>query len=587
MKTGIIPILPLRSRRSASGPFRSDRRSSGRGRLLALLALGLAALPSAPLRAQTAPAEPAGQPEAAVPAPGEPWTLEACIRYAQQHNTEVQQRALEVERNDIELSTARYSRLPDLNASLGGDASFGRALTSDNTYRDNNQTSGSLNVSASMPLFQGMRINHQIKAGKLDLAAAVQDLERIREDVAINVMTLYLQVLYYKELVGVSRRQLELSTLQAERSRGLAAEGKEPESAVYESEALAANDRMTLTQTRNELQLALLDLSQALNRESAAGFDVVFPELDSLTIETLHRTAGSVDAVYAYAAENRPHIKAERLRLGSSEHAVDIARSALYPSLSLSGGYGTGVYSADDSKFWAQIRHNSREYVGLSLGIPIFNRRASRNNVRTAKIAVRNQQLAVTAAEQALRKEIEQAWYYADAAYAKYLSAAAALASAEVAFRYEEQKAARPSSISATPRRAWRRLPRKPCRPNTSSSSAPRFWTTTAASRCGSDPVSEPGSGVPTERRREGAQRGFPPPSSPLQITCHRLRPHSSAPASGRSRHVREARDANFRAERRQSRKFDLLLQRLARTRLGWNGLKICSSSIRPYRPSW
>ena len=346
MKTGIIPILPLRSRRNASGPVRSDRRSSGRGRLLALLALGLAALPSAPLRAQTAPAEPAGQPEAAVPAPGEPWTLEACIRYAQQHNTEVQQRALEVERNDIELSTARYSRLPDLNASLGGDASFGRALTSDNTYRDNNQTSGSLNVSASMPLFQGMRINHQIKAGKLDLAAAVQDLERIREDVAINVMTLYLQVLYYKELVGVSRRQLELSTLQAERSRGLAAEGKEPESAVYESEALAANDRMTLTQTRNELQLALLDLSQALNRESAAGFDVVFPELDSLTIETLHRTAGSVDAVYAYAAENRPHIKAERLRLGSSEHAVDIARSALYPSLSLSGGYCTGVYRA-------------------------------------------------------------------------------------------------------------------------------------------------------------------------------------------------------------------------------------------------
>ena len=122
MKTGIIPILPLRSRRNASGPVRSDRRSSGRGRFLALLALGLAALPSAPLRAQTAPAEPAGQPEAAVPAPGKPWTLEACIRYAQQHNTEVQQRALEVERNDIELSTARYSRLPDLNASLGGDA---------------------------------------------------------------------------------------------------------------------------------------------------------------------------------------------------------------------------------------------------------------------------------------------------------------------------------------------------------------------------------------------------------------------------------------------------------------------------------
>lgn len=67
---------------------------------------------------------------------------------------------------------------------------------------------GSFDVSASMPLFQGMRINRQIKAGKLDLAAAVQDLEKAREDVSINIMTLYLDVLYNKELVGVAERQL-------------------------------------------------------------------------------------------------------------------------------------------------------------------------------------------------------------------------------------------------------------------------------------------------------------------------------------------------------------------------------------------
>lgn len=400
----------------------------------ACAAVWLAALP---LRAQQTDPSPATP---AAPAPGTPWTLAECIAHAQQNNTQVQQRQLQVERSDIELSTARYSRLPDLNASIGGDASFGRALTSDNTYRNNNQTSGSLNVSASMPLFQGMRINHQIKAGKLDLAAAIEDLERIREDVAINVMTLYLQVLYSKEMVGVAERQLELSTQQALRSRELAAAGKQPESAVYESEALAANDRMTLTQSRNDLQLALLDLSQALNRESAAGFDIVEPVLDSVALETLHHL-GNPDAVYAYAAENRPHIRAEKLRLESSEHAVDVARSALYPTLSLSGGYGTGVYSADDSKFWAQMRHNSREYVGLSLGIPIFNRHATRNNIRTARIAVRSQQLAVTEAERALRKEIEQAWYNADAAYAKYRAADAAFASAEVAFSYEQAKA--------------------------------------------------------------------------------------------------------------------------------------------------
>ena len=387
--------------------------------LFAALCTAAAALCAMSAEAQTAPAAPQA---AAAPAPGTPWSLDDCIGYALANNIDVQQRALQVEQNEVELSTAKYSRLPDLNASIGGDASFGRVLSSDNTYKDNNQTSGSLNISTSLPVFQGMRINRQVKGGKLDLAAAMQDLERAREDVSINVMTLYLEVLYNKELTDVAERQLALSTLQATQSRELVAAGKQPESARYESEALMAKDQLSLTQARNDLQLALLNLSQALNRESAAGFDVVVPELDSVTLASLHRL-GTADGVYNYAVENRPHIKAERLRLESSENSVLIAKSALYPSISLSGGYGTGVYS------------------GLSMNIPIFNRRATRNNIRSAQLSARSQRLALTEAELALRKEIEQAWYNADAAYSKYRSAGVALASAEVAFAYEQQKA--------------------------------------------------------------------------------------------------------------------------------------------------
>ena len=369
--------------------------------LFAALCTAAAALCAMSAEAQTAPAAPQA---AAAPAPGTPWSLDDCIGYALANNIDVQQRALQVEQNEVELST------------------------------------GSLNISTSLPVFQGMRINRQVKGGKLDLAAAMQDLERAREDVSINVMTLYLEVLYNKELTDVAERQLALSTLQATQSRELVAAGKQPESARYESEALMAKDQLSLTQARNDLQLALLNLSQALNRESAAGFDVVVPELDSVTLASLHRL-GTADGVYNYAVENRPHIKAERLRLESSENSVLIAKSALYPSISLSGGYGTGVYSADSDKFWAQMRHNSREYVGLSMNIPIFNRRATRNNIRSAQLSARSQRLALTEAELALRKEIEQAWYNADAAYSKYRSAGVALASAEVAFAYEQQKA--------------------------------------------------------------------------------------------------------------------------------------------------
>ena len=118
------------------------------------------------------------------------------------------------------------------------------------------------------------------------------------------------------------------------------------------------------------------------------------------------------------------------------------ARSALYPSLSLRGGYGTGVYSSMEEGFGTQFRRNGSEFVGVSMSIPIFNRRATRGSIRTAQIAARTQRLALVEAERSLRKEIEQAWYNADAAYVKYRSAGTALAAARIAFAYEERKAA-------------------------------------------------------------------------------------------------------------------------------------------------
>lgn len=378
---------------------------------------------------------------AQIPASDGRWSLDDCIGFALSNNTGVQKTALQVEQRNINLSTSKFSRLPDLNASLGYNASFGRSTGDDNTYVSENQQTGNLDVSASMPLFQGLRINKQIKSDKLDLAAAVQDMERAREDLGVNIMTLYLKVLYNKEMVSIAQRQLDLSTLQATRSRELASAGKQPESTVYESLALQSNDALALTQARNDLQLALLELSQALNRESAAGFDILEPSLDSLLSSALGPGAGTPEDVYLYASETRPHIKAERLRAESSQNAVGIARSALYPSLSLRGGYGTGVYSSLNTGFWPQFRQNSSEFVGVSMNIPIFNRRATRNNIRTAQVAARTQQVALTEAEQALRKQIEQAWYNASAADAKYRSATAALASAEIAFTYAQRKA--------------------------------------------------------------------------------------------------------------------------------------------------
>ncbi|MFR5871813.1 MAG: TolC family protein [Alistipes sp.] len=288
-------------------------------------------------------------------------------------------------------------------------------------------------------------IKHDIAGQKFSLQASLKDLERAREDVSLNVTSLYLQVLLNKEMVKVAENQVELSRQQVERSELLVKNGRNPESDLYESKALLANDEMNLTQSRNTLLLSLLDLSQALNLENKDGFDIRMPDLGNITIASMSRmeTPGTV---YDYAVGNRPRILAEQLRLKSSEKALLSAKSAFYPSISLGAGYSNGYYfsiyeGARNAAFFNQLKNNGSEYIGLSINIPIFNRNATRNNVRMAQNNIRIQELAITEAQLALRKEIEQSYYSADAAYQKYLSAEKSLAAAREAFRYQKEKA--------------------------------------------------------------------------------------------------------------------------------------------------
>ena len=159
-----------------------------------------------------------------------------------------------------------------------------------------------------------MRIKHDIAAQKLSLQAAMQDLARAREDVSLNVTALYLQALLNKELVRVAESQVALSMAQIERSRLLVESGKSPESELYESRALLAKDSLTLTQARNTLTLSLLDLSQALNREDATGFDIRMPELGTIQIGAMS-SMESPSVIYEYAVGNRPSVQAEKYRL--------------------------------------------------------------------------------------------------------------------------------------------------------------------------------------------------------------------------------------------------------------------------------
>ena len=346
------------------------------------------------------------------------------------------------------MNTAKNSRLPNLNASASQSWEFGRGLTADNTYTNSNNSHTSFTLGSSVPLFTGFKTSRTIQLNQLQLEAATADLEKARNDISVQVAQAYVQILYNNELCDVAQRQVTVDSLQTVRLRQMFADGKASGAQVAQQEATLAQSRLTLTQALNDRHISLLTLSQLLELPSPEGFDVEVPEYDTTVISST-ADIPSPEAIYEEALVVRPEIRAEQLRLQGTEKNIGIARSALLPTLDLNAGLGTSYNQTSgwtSESFGRQMHNNFNQYVGLNLNIPLFNRFATRNNIRSARLSRDNQSLVLDNTRKALYKEIQQACYNTIAVAAKYASCQEALKSSTAAFdlmqaKYEYGKA--------------------------------------------------------------------------------------------------------------------------------------------------
>lgn len=344
------------------------------------------------------------------------WTLRECISYAAENNINIKQQELNVESQKNTLNTAKSSRLPGISASANQNFNFGRGLTIDNTYANRNTQSTSFGIGADLPLYTGGQINHTIKARKLDHQTAIADLQYAKDNISIQVVSAYLEVLFQKDLLKVSADQIELSKMQEKRIQTLFDNGKCAEIDLAEIKASVANDQLSYVQQENNYHLALLTLTQLLEYPTPDSFDVATPSTDDYNINII---LPEPNKVYAEATMVKPQIEAQTLRLKSAEENIRIARSGYYPNISLSAGISTNYYKTSGfyaAPFSDQMRDNLNKSFSLSLSIPIFNRFNTRNSIRSAKLQHNTQLLQLEETRKTLYKEIQQAYYNAIAA---------------------------------------------------------------------------------------------------------------------------------------------------------------------------
>ncbi len=373
------------------------------------------------------------------------WSLERCINYALENNIMIRQQELNSQVSENTLFQSKMSRLPSLNANTQQSFNFGRTLDfRTNTYIDRNTQSFSYNSSTQLTLFNGFQISNTIKQNNLNLMASLADLERLKNDISLNIASAYLQILFSKELLNIAEGQLNITKQQVDRTRRLVEAGSLPQGNLLEIQAQEASENLRVVNANNQLTLSYLALTQLLELPTAEDFLIEVPDFDYIPVTSPDY---QVEPVFEAALKTQPQIKRSELQVASSETGLSIAKGRRSPRLFLSGSYGSGYQRVTSETagyeappFEQQIRNNQSTTFAMGMAIPIFNAWQVNTAIANARIGVINAEYSMQRTKNQLYQEIQQAYADVVAAHENFLASEKALVSIEESFRHTEQR---------------------------------------------------------------------------------------------------------------------------------------------------
>jgi len=372
-------------------------------------------------------------------------TIQQAVDNTLNNNLTIKQAQFSAAITEENLTQSKYALYPNLNASVNPNLTFGRGLDQ-TTFQVTNQTSlfTSGNLSTNVDLFQGFSKINQIRQNKFLLAADKTNVEKVKNDLILNVVTAYLQVLYNTDLERASKEQLDIANKTLTRENALLDAGNKTLADVSQAKSQVATAELNLTNAQNALSISYLTLGQLMEMQPNQKFVVQAPLIDNVKAVP---SADSAEEIYNNALNIFPDIKLASLRSLAAKQAIAVAKGAYAPSLSLGAGINTSYsyqfnYAGQNpqSSFADQINQRLGQSIGMSLQIPIFNGFVTRSNVRRAKINYQNSLTTEQLAKNNLNKVIFQATTDLRAAQSRYGSTQNAFNAQKDAFYVVEQR---------------------------------------------------------------------------------------------------------------------------------------------------
>lgn len=364
------------------------------------------------------------------------WSLTDCINYAVNNNITVKKTQLGQQTAAINLDQAKNNRLPAVSGNISANANHGSVINQITNNRVNQTTiTNSMGVSASMPLYEGNKLNLQIERATLALEQNDLYVKEAQNNITLSVLEAYLQALYQYENIAVAKNTALSSEEQLAQAQQKYENGAIAKIDLIEIETQHANNEYNVVLAKNQYENQVLTLKQLLELPPGTEFGIEIIQKEDVSAPIANK-----EEIYRQALEQLPTTKIYEKQKELAQKDIQIAKSGFLPSLSLSGGINTGYSDRDTEKYMTQLKNNFGQTIGLSLNIPIFSRYQNKNNVALARLSESQADLDRKQAEKDLYTKIETAWHNATTRQAQEVASKKARDNAKLAYELAEKK---------------------------------------------------------------------------------------------------------------------------------------------------
>jgi outer membrane protein len=407
---------------------------------------------------------------------GEKVTLQEAIDFALKNNLSIKQNSLQVEQGLNTLEQSKWAKYPSLNGGTNFNVFTGRNINPfTNGIITNTVGSNGFGLNSAVTIFDGYQTRNGIALNQLNLEASRLDLQAMKNQITLNIVVGYLNVLSQQDLLAVAQRQIEVTQTQLERTQKLVNAGSLPETNLYDIKAQLANDEVSVVNAENAIISAKLTLKQLMNSAADRDIDVVRVEVPNPNIQPYPNSSAQV---YEIAQGFLADVQAADMRVKASQKGVDIAKGLKMPVISATANINSNYTTAAENvsvtqriveteagfvnvggtrypviafvptssttsekiNYFRQLTGNANNSFGVSVRIPIFNGYSTKFRLTTAQINQKQSEIQADNVRLRLRQDIDQAYVNLTNSAKRFSALGKQVSALEESFRAAESR---------------------------------------------------------------------------------------------------------------------------------------------------